>query len=446
MADPFTTLRTPVVPTRPDPAFDARLRARLEEALTLPEGVDVTVTTLEAPGARRHRTATAARAHGPHPLPGRRRRPPGAIDWYADVFGARLRGEPIVMPDGRIGHAELDFGGALVMLADEFPDIGHTAPRAGAGSSVTLHLETADIDALVARAVDEGADARPAAGGQPLRPQRGGGRPLRPPLAAVGAGPAPAPARRPAAATATSGYVSFQVPDLERAQAFYGAVLGWTFAPAERPEARRVVDSVPLTGLLGGHERGNLVLCWRVDDVAAAAETVRDLGGTATDPVEMPYGTTSDCTDDQGMAFYLWQPTRPGARRDRPARRARPRLPVAQRGRLGPVPGVLRRAARAGGSRPGRVTDGWNVEGPMPMAGLAGGAARAGGGAYVPGGRHRGRRRAGPGRGRDGHRGRAHALRPDVRLHRRPGDPLLPGPAVSAAAVGRRRRYHRPWE
>ena len=35
------------------------------------------------------------------------------------------------MPDGRIGHAELDFGGALVMLADEFPDIGHTAPRPG---------------------------------------------------------------------------------------------------------------------------------------------------------------------------------------------------------------------------------------------------------------------------------------------------------------------------
>ena len=32
---------------------------------------------------------------------------------------------------------------------------------------------------------------------------------------------------------------------------------------------------------------------------------VRAFGGQATDPVQMPYGITSDCVDDQGMAFYL---------------------------------------------------------------------------------------------------------------------------------------------
>ena len=50
------------------------------------------------------------------------------------------------------------------------------------------------------------------------------------------------------------------------------------------------------------------------------------MGGTATEPVEMPYGTTSDCTDDQGMAFYLWQPPagRPAAPPPAPGRATSP--------------------------------------------------------------------------------------------------------------------------
>ncbi len=42
MPDPFDALRAPVTPADPDPAFAARLRARLERALDLPEGVAVT--------------------------------------------------------------------------------------------------------------------------------------------------------------------------------------------------------------------------------------------------------------------------------------------------------------------------------------------------------------------------------------------------------------------
>ena len=38
--------------------------------------------------------------------------PAAAIEWYIEVFGAELLGEPIVMPDGRIGHAELRIGDA----------------------------------------------------------------------------------------------------------------------------------------------------------------------------------------------------------------------------------------------------------------------------------------------------------------------------------------------
>src|SRR5262249_3282935 len=46
MTDPLDALRAPVPPAAPDPAFAARLRARLERALGLPEGVAVTETTL----------------------------------------------------------------------------------------------------------------------------------------------------------------------------------------------------------------------------------------------------------------------------------------------------------------------------------------------------------------------------------------------------------------
>ena len=59
MTDPFGVLRAPVTPADPDPRFAARLRARLERALDLPEGVVVSDT-----GELR----TMSRAH-PAPAP-----------------------------------------------------------------------------------------------------------------------------------------------------------------------------------------------------------------------------------------------------------------------------------------------------------------------------------------------------------------------------------------
>ncbi len=79
-----------------------------------------------------------------------------ALEWYADAFGARAVGEPIGMPDGRVGHAELDFGGAPVYLSDAHPEIQVVAPSE-AGTPVTLHAEVADVDRLVERAVAAGA-------------------------------------------------------------------------------------------------------------------------------------------------------------------------------------------------------------------------------------------------------------------------------------------------
>lgn len=87
-----------------------------------------------------------------------------ALDWYVEVFAATRRGEPVTMPDGRIGHAELTVAGAVLMLADESPDLGLLGPRARGGPSQSLVLEVADVDATVRRAVAAGALlSRPAA-------------------------------------------------------------------------------------------------------------------------------------------------------------------------------------------------------------------------------------------------------------------------------------------
>ena len=79
-----------------------------------------------------------------------------AMDWYADALGARVVGDPYVMDDNRIGHAELDVSGAPLYLADEHPELGLTAPDEGR-ISVTLHLSVPDVDAAVARAETVGA-------------------------------------------------------------------------------------------------------------------------------------------------------------------------------------------------------------------------------------------------------------------------------------------------
>lgn len=74
-----------------------------------------------------------------------------AIAWYVEHLGAEVTYEPIVMPDQRIGHVELSVDGARWMMADEHPEIQAEAPVEGRGAAVTLHLQVADVDGLVAR-------------------------------------------------------------------------------------------------------------------------------------------------------------------------------------------------------------------------------------------------------------------------------------------------------
>lgn len=78
------------------------------------------------------------------------------LDFYKEAFGAtELYRLP--MPDGRVGHAEIKIGGAVLMLADEFPDWGSRSPLSVGGTSTTILIYVEDVDAFVEKAAKAGA-------------------------------------------------------------------------------------------------------------------------------------------------------------------------------------------------------------------------------------------------------------------------------------------------
>ena len=75
-----------------------------------------------------------------------------AIDFYKKVFGARERLR-YPMPDGKVAHAELGFGSAVLMLGDAMPPAFPPAPG-------RLTLYTKDVDASFKTAIAAGATAK----------------------------------------------------------------------------------------------------------------------------------------------------------------------------------------------------------------------------------------------------------------------------------------------
>jgi len=87
-----------------------------------------------------------------------------AIEFYRKAFGAHELYR-LTDPDGRrIGHAEIEIGGSVMMLNDEYPDFGARCPDTIGGSPVVFFLEVANADATIERAAQCGATVlRPAA-------------------------------------------------------------------------------------------------------------------------------------------------------------------------------------------------------------------------------------------------------------------------------------------
>lgn len=80
-----------------------------------------------------------------------------AIAFYVEAFGAAELFRLTDPQTGKIGHAELKLGDAVLMLADEYPDFGALSPASIGGSPVKLYLQVDDADAVVAQAVAKGA-------------------------------------------------------------------------------------------------------------------------------------------------------------------------------------------------------------------------------------------------------------------------------------------------
>ena len=79
-----------------------------------------------------------------------------AIEFYSSVFGARERMR-IPAPGGKIGHAELEIGDSVIMLSDEYPEMGVLGPKSIGGSPVMISIYVERVDEVFARAIGAGA-------------------------------------------------------------------------------------------------------------------------------------------------------------------------------------------------------------------------------------------------------------------------------------------------
>lgn len=79
-----------------------------------------------------------------------------AIEFYKSAFGAKETGR-LTLPDGRIGHAELEIGDSKIMIAEEIEQWGNLSPQTIGGSPVSLCLYVEDVDAVFAKALQAGA-------------------------------------------------------------------------------------------------------------------------------------------------------------------------------------------------------------------------------------------------------------------------------------------------
>ncbi|MGW0515763.1 hypothetical protein [Crossiella sp. NPDC003009] len=104
------------------------------------------------------------------------------------------------------------------------------------------------------------------------------------------------------------GNFTLTVADDEAAKEFYGGVFGWRFEPGQLARAWGV-DGAGLTvaGLWGGQRQSGWRPMYAVEDIEAAARTVRRYGGQASAPKRESYGLTAECADNQGIEFWLWQ-------------------------------------------------------------------------------------------------------------------------------------------
>ena len=300
MTDPFEALREPVTPVDPDPDFAGRLRQRLTREVFASQGGTMSQPTT---AVQVERAPAWPPTLTPYIVVADARR---AMNWYVEVFSAQRRGEPIINADGTVGHAEVGIGDAVLMFSEPsglWPDVPVRAPDSPVTFSHTLHLEVDDVDGTTERARRNGASVER----EPADQFYGRGAVIVDPF-----GHRWILLRPPAGATRLRqgdvANVTMTARDSQRAMRFYEAVLQVPFSEGH-PGAWRTSETTPPLGIRSSQgAEPEVQLSYRVDDIAAAVERVRAAGGRADEPARQPYGLLSECVDDQGTTFRLWQP------------------------------------------------------------------------------------------------------------------------------------------
>src|SRR3954471_5848014 len=372
--DPLTVLHGDELPVQPDPAFAARLRARLESAANLFEaqpnrtqgvvmsGTDTAIAELNEPAAS-VASAPPRSAALPYLAVANARE---AIAWYVETFSASVVGEPYEMDDGRIRHAELQIGDGVLYLSDESPARGVNAP-APLATSVSLMLHVPDTDATLERARERGAHVQR----EPYENYGARNATIIDPFNHRWMLSGPVTGAAIPIQHGDVGYVSVWTPDADRAAAFYGHVLGWTYDP----QTHEVTNTTQRIGIYSVDSRQGMLCCYAVADLQGARQAILAGGGTVGEEQRFDFGTVLDATDPAGTAFAVFQPE-PGE--------PRPALNGSGPGELSYITYEVTDSAvfKAFYSRvlfwpfePGRIYDGWGVQQTHPMAGVAGGSA-----------------------------------------------------------------------
>jgi uncharacterized glyoxalase superfamily protein PhnB len=337
----FDSLRHDDESVAPDRRFAEQLRVRIVDALTpdieLPErSTTMTDTAGHATTTRASDDATRSEAvaasHNTLTPYISVHDAAAAIDWYRLVFEANELVR-YVGDDGRIGHCELDLGGAALMLADEYPDVGAVSPRTVGGTPVTLSLQVPDVDAVWERAVTNGAEPQRPPETQPyghrsctfgdpfghrwmvqtevstptdneIEAGFGGEFEVVTPAPGRGDGSQSSPA-----APVEVGYVTIPFDDTTKARAFYGALFGWVTEDGHAGDQYAHVANTELPiGMAPDSGAESVRLYFRVDDADTMAARAVELGGQVVERSRYESGHSIDCVDDQGRPFTIWQP------------------------------------------------------------------------------------------------------------------------------------------
>lgn len=80
-----------------------------------------------------------------------------ALAFYQAAFDAEVLLK-LETPDGSLAHAELKIGNSIIMLTEEFPEMGFNSPDTLGGAGVSLMIYLEDVDKAFTKAISKGAE------------------------------------------------------------------------------------------------------------------------------------------------------------------------------------------------------------------------------------------------------------------------------------------------